>query len=101
MSIRQSQNRNSRLYITLSSSLGPCGTGLNFSGSVFAQGYPNPLTSGSIGVYISAFSSSQLTFNEGYYDLELMSGSGNCMTVTRLLMGQVKLSDEVTTGQPF
>jgi len=101
MSIRQSQNRNSRLYITLSSSLGLCGTGLNLSGSVSAQGYPKPLTSGSIGVYISAFSSSQLTFNEGYYDLELMSGSGNCMTVTRLLMGKVRLSDEVTTGQPF
>ena len=101
MSIRQSQNRSSQLYITLSSSLGSCGTGLNLSGSVSAQGYPKPLTSGSIGVYISAFSSSQLTFNEGYYDLELMSGSGNCMTVTRLLMGQVKLSDEVTTGQPF
>ncbi len=101
MSIRQSQNRDSQLYITLSSSLGLCGTGLNLSGSVSAQGYPKPLTSGSIGVYISAFSSSQLTFNEGYYDLELMSGSGNCMTVTRLLMGQVRLSDEVTTGQPF
>ena len=101
MSIRQSQNRNSQLYITLSSSLGLCGTGLNLSGSVSAQGYPKPLTSGYIGVYISAFSSSQLTFNEGYYDLELMSGSGNCMTVTRLLMGQVRLSDEVTTGQPF
>ena len=101
MSIRQSQNRDSQLFITLSSSLGPCGTGLNLSGSVSAQGYPKPLTSGSIGVYISAFSSSQLTFNEGYYDLELMSGSGNCMTVTRLLMGQVRLSDEVTTGQPF
>ena len=98
---RQSQNRDSQLYITLSSSLGLCGTGLNLSGSVSAQGYPKPLTSGSIGVYISAFSSSQLTFNEGYYGLELMSGSGNCMTVTRLLMGQVRLSDEVTTGQPF
>jgi len=101
MSIRKSQNRSSQLYITLSSSLGPCGTGLNLSGSVSAQGYPKDLISGSIGVYISAYSSSQLTFNEGYYDLELMSGSGNCMTVTRLLMGQVRLSDEVTTGQPF
>ena len=46
-------------------------------------------------------SEQKLTFNEGHYDLELMSGSGNCMTVTRLLMGQVRLSDEVTTGQPF
>lgn len=101
MSIRQSQNRNSQLYITLSSSLGPCGTGLNLSGSVGSAGYPKPIASGSIGVYISAFSSSQLSFHEGYYDLELMSGSGDCMTVTRLLMGQVKLSNEVTTGQPF
>ena len=101
MSIRESQNRDSKLYITLSSSLGPCGTGLNLSGSVSSAGYPKPLSSGSIGIYISAFSSSQLTFNEGFYDLELMSGSGDCMTVTRLLMGQVRLSDEVTTGQPF
>ena len=101
MSIRQTQNRTSHLYITLSSSLGPCGTGLNLSGSVSSAGYPKPLTSGSIGIYISAFSSSQLTFNEGFYDLELMSGSGDCMTVTRLLMGQVRLSDEVTTVQPF
>jgi hypothetical protein len=39
-----------------------------------------------------------LNFNEGYYDLELMSGSANCTTVTRLLMGVVKLSNEVTIG---
>ncbi len=101
MSIRQSQNRDSQLYITLSSSLGPCGTGLNLSGSKSSAGYPKDLISGSIGVYISAYSSSQLSFHEGYYDLELMSGSGDCMTVTRLLMGQVRLSNEVTTGQPF
>ena len=43
----------------------------------------------------------EVIFNEWFYDLELMSGSGDCMTVTRLLMGQVRLSDEVTTGQPF
>jgi hypothetical protein len=98
MSIRQSQISTSQLYITLSSSLGPCGTGLNLSGSVGATGYPKPLSSGSIGIYISAASSSQLSFNEGFYDLELMSGSGNCATVTRLLMGQVKLSNEVTIG---
>jgi len=98
MSIRAAQNRDSQLYITLSSSLGPCGTGLNLSGSVSSAGYPKDLISGSIGVYISATSSSQLTFNEGYYDLELMSGSGDCMTVTRLLMGQVRLSNEVTNS---
>ena len=98
MSIRQSQISTSQLYITLSSSLGSCGTGLNLSGSVTSIGYPNPLSSGSIGVYISAASSSLLNFNEGYYDLELMSGSGNCTTVTRLLMGQVRLSNEITIG---
>ena len=98
MSIRQSQNRNSRLYITLSSILGPCGTGLNLSGSVSTPSYPKALSSGSIGIYISAFSSSQLTFDQGFYDLELMSGSGDCTTVTRLLMGAVRLSKEVTMG---
>ena len=40
MSIRQSQISTSQLYITLSSSLGPCGTGLNLSGSVGSAGYP-------------------------------------------------------------
>jgi hypothetical protein len=98
MSIRQSQVSNSQLYITLSSSLGSCGTGLNLSGSISAQGYPKPLSSGSIGIFISAYSSSLLNFREGYYDLELMTGSANCTIVTRLLMGQVRLSNEVTTG---
>ena len=98
MSIRQSQISTSQLYITLSSSLGPCGTGLNLSGSQTSAGYPHPLSSGSIGIYISAASSSVLNFNEGYYDLELMSGSGDCTTVTRLLMGAVRLSNEVTIG---
>tara|TARA_B110000238_G_scaffold1331_1_gene1219 strand:- start:187 stop:603 length:417 start_codon:yes stop_codon:yes gene_type:complete len=98
MSIRQSQISTSQLYITLSSSLGPCGTGLNLSGSQTSAGYPHPLSSGSIGIYISAASSSVLNFNEGYYDLELMSGSGDCTTVTRLLMGTVKLSNEITIG---
>ena len=98
MSIRQSQISTSQLYITLSSSLGPCGTGLNLSGSQTSAGYPHPLSSGSIGIYISAASSSVLSFNEGYYDLELMSGSGDCTTVTRLLMGAVRLSNEVTIG---
>jgi hypothetical protein len=98
MSIRQSQISTSQLYITLSSSLGPCGTGLNLSGSQTSAGYPHPLSSGSVGIYISAASSSVLNFNEGYYDLELMSGSGDCTTVTRLLMGAVRLSNEVTIG---
>ena len=97
MSIRQSQISTSQLFITLSSSLGPCGTGLNLSGSGGINA-SKPLSSGSIGIYISAASSSQLSFNEGFYDLELMSGSGDCTIVTRLLMGQVKLSNEKTIG---
>jgi hypothetical protein len=75
-------------YITLSSSLQPDGTGLNFSGS---NGTTSP-ASGSIGVYISAISSSLLTFDTGLYDMELYSGS----FVTRILEGQVKLSKEIT-----
>lgn len=75
-------------YVTLSSSLAPDGTGLNFSGSAGT----NPPSSGSIGIYISAASSSAFTFTKAKYDLEITSGS----TVTRLLQGVVTLSKEVT-----
>jgi len=81
------------VYITLSSSLDADGTGLNFSGS---NGL-NPPTSGTIGIFISANSSSQLDFNEAIYDLEIVSGS-TYPTVTRLLEGQVQLSKNVTLG---
>ena len=80
------------VYITLSSSLDPCGTGLNFSGS----NGTTPPTSGSIGVYISAASSSALDFNQGVYDLTIYSGSGDCTFVVRLLEGNVQLSKDVT-----
>ncbi len=81
------------VYITLSSSLDDDGTGLNFSGS---DGL-NPPTSGTIGIFISAASSSQLDFNEAVYDLEIASGS-DFPIVTRLLEGQVRLSKNVTLG---
>ena len=87
----------STIYITLSSSLGPCGTGLNLSGSG-GQSASTPPSSGSIGVFISAMSSSQLTFTSALYDLEIASGSGNCAIVTRLLEGVVTLSKNVTLG---
>tara|TARA_R110001606_G_scaffold204977_2_gene352821 strand:+ start:39 stop:455 length:417 start_codon:yes stop_codon:yes gene_type:complete len=88
-----------QVYMTLSSSLGPCGSGLNMSGSVNDPDYPKPSTSGSIGVYVSALSSSQLTFLQGaVYDLEISSGSGSCYTVTRLLEGVVQLSQNITLG---
>jgi len=80
-------------YITLSSSLDADGTGLNFSGS---DGL-NPPTSGTIGVFISAESSSLLDFGEAVYDLELATGS-QFPIVTRLLEGQVRLSLNVTSG---
>ena len=77
-------------YLCLSSSLQADGTGLNFSGSNGAT----PPTSGSIRIYISAVTSSLLTFDQGVYDLEIYSGS----YAARLLQGNVKLSKEVTTG---
>jgi hypothetical protein len=76
------------IYLTLSSSLQADGTGLNFSGSNGST----PTASGSIGVFISADTSSLLTFDTALYDLEITSGS----IVTRILEGQVKLSKEVT-----
>jgi hypothetical protein len=76
-------------FLTLSSSLSDsCGTGIHLSGS----NGTTPLASGSIGIYISAVSSSRLDFGEAYYDLELMRGC----EVTRLLEGRVKLSKNVT-----
>jgi hypothetical protein len=83
----------STTYITLSSSLSADGTGLNFSGS----NNINPPTSGTIGVFISAHSSSLLDFTKAVYDLEIISGS-EYPTVTRLLQGNVTLDKEVTTG---
>lgn len=79
---------NTAAILTLSSSLQPDGTGLNLSGS----NGNTTLLSGSIGVIISAVTSSFLNFDTAVYDLELMSGS----VVTRLLEGTVRLSKNVT-----
>jgi hypothetical protein len=58
----------SDIILSLSSSLSDtCGTGIHLSGSNDIT----PLQSGSIGIYISAQSSSLLNFNEAFYDLEL------------------------------
>ena len=78
----------STTIISLSSSLQPDGTGINLSGS----NGTTPLSSGSIGVYISAYSSSLLNFGEAFYDLEMVKDG----VVTRLLEGKVKLSKNVT-----
>ncbi len=79
---------NSAPLISLSSSLKSDNTGINLSGSNFIT----PLASGSIGVYISAASSSVLDFGEAFYDLELVKGN----EVTRLLEGKIKLSKNIT-----
>ena len=81
-------DNNPTTYITLSSSLANDGTGLNFSGS----NGTTPLSSGSIGIIISAASSSLFTFNNAKYDLELTNGN----VVTRILEGNIKLNKEVT-----
>ena len=78
----------SDIYLTLSSSLQPDGTGIRFTG----LSGTTPRTSGSIGIIVSAVTSSALTFDTAYYDLEIVSGS----ETTRLLQGSVKLSKEVT-----
>lgn len=84
MQIRQTYT--SSPLLTLSSSLNGDGTGLNMTNAV----------SGSIGIYIASCTSSMLTFDEAIYDLDIISGSGDCPIVVRILEGRVKLSKEVT-----
>lgn len=78
------------LYINISSSVDADGSGLDFTGINGDQ----PLTSGSIGITISAEKTTSMSFDEGYYDLELYSGS----FVTRILQGTVIMNKEVTRG---
>ena len=87
MQIRPSVHSDT-IYLSLSSSLEADGTGINLSGSNFET----PLQSGSMAIYISADTTTDLDFNEAYYDLEMVNGS----VVTRLLEGKVKLSKNVT-----
>tara|TARA_R110002050_G_scaffold38216_3_gene94602 strand:+ start:1495 stop:1899 length:405 start_codon:yes stop_codon:yes gene_type:complete len=94
MQIRAAQTASSEAFLTLSSSLMPDGTGLNLSGSSGT----NPPESGSIGIFISYTTASALNFNNAYYDLELVSGTGNSTRVTRVLAGAVGLSREITSG---
>jgi len=77
------------VLLSLSSSRTEDGTGILMSGSTGEL----PLSSGSIAIYISAVSSSQLDFEQAYYDLEMVTGDE---VVTRLLEGKVQLSKNVT-----
>ena len=76
------------IYATISSSIAADSTGLNFSGS----NGQTPPQSGSIGLFISAATSSAFTFETAKYDIEIYSGS----FVTRLVEGTIRLSKEVT-----
>lgn len=90
MQIRPSVD-SSTVYLSLTQVTGSDGTGLNLR--PMSSSVTLPQTSGSIGLFISAASSSALNFTEGVYDIELNSPGG---IVTRLLEGIVKLSKEVT-----
>lgn len=93
MQIRPQYN-SSTVYCNLSSSIGIDGTGLNLtpiSGSVVL-----PRSSGSIGITISAHSSSQFTWKEAFFDLEIYSGSGVNQYVREILRGNVQVLPEVT-----
>jgi len=72
--------------ITLSSSLNADGTGLNMTNAA----------SGAIGIFIASCTSSMFNFDTAIYDLDIISGSGACPIVNRILEGKVKLSREVT-----
>ena len=87
MQIRETK-ASAAVICSLSSSRDADGTGLNLNGSTGNL----PLASGSIGVYISAASSSNFDFDTALYDLELVSGS----FVRRLIQGVIKLDKEVT-----
>ncbi len=70
-------------YINLSSSLDEDGSGLHITP-----------TEGKIDVHMSANRTEAFDFDEGFYDLELYSGS----YVNRLIQGKVRVSREVTRG---
>jgi len=93
MQIRSTKESTS-LICNLSSSLDVDGTGLIMTPA--SASLTLPKTSGSIGIYISAASSSLFSFSEAVYDLEIVSGSGSGQAVTRVLEGKIKLSKEVT-----
>lgn len=94
MQFRPNPNSNV-IDLTLSSSIGTDGSGLNltpFSGSVQL-----PLTSGSIGIQISAYSSSLLpSDHEAFFDLFIMSGSGISYYSELVYEGKAKFISSIT-----
>ena len=97
MQIRNAKN-GTTLYASLTSSLG--NTYTKSSGSSFlslsGSNLTNPLTSGSIGVYIGHAVTNDFTFNEAFYDLEITNGQERI----RLIEGKVKNVEQVTLINP-
>jgi hypothetical protein len=58
----------------------------------------NSPESGSIGIFISYLTSSLLNFTQGFYDLEIATGSAEQARVTRVLEGVIQVSKNITTG---
>lgn len=76
------------IICSLSSSILPDNTGLHLQGI----NDDLPLNSGTIGMYISAATSSAFNFNAARYDIELVQGD----YVNRILQGVIRLDKEVT-----
>lgn len=84
----------STVYCYLSSSIDVDGTGINMT--PVSSSLTLPKTSGSFSITISAASSSLFTWDQGYFDVEIYSGSGATQYVYRLLEGKVKNFKNVT-----
>lgn len=93
MQIRPNFN-STTIYCSLSSSIGADETGLIMT--PLSASVTLPRSSGSIGIKISAYSSSLFTFTEAVFDLEIYSGSGVTQYVEEILRGKVKILQEVT-----
>ena len=97
MQIRNAKN-GTTLFASLTSSLG--NTYTKSSGSSFlslsGSSLTNPLTSGSIGIYIGHAVTNDFTFSEAFYDLEIT----NDQERIRLVEGKVKNTEQVTLINP-
>lgn len=82
------------VYASLFSTLWSDRTGLNMTPVSASKVLPK--SSGSIGIYISAATTSLMSFDQAVYDLEVYSGSGAFQYVIRVLEGKVKLKKNVT-----
>ena len=97
MQIRNEKS-GSILYATLTSSLGSTYTKVSGSSflSLSGSSLTNPLSSGSIGVYIGHDITNNFSFNEAFYDLEITNGQERI----RLVEGKVKNTEQVTLINP-